>query len=115
MREAWFGLAIDAQSQENADLAIFGIPFDGAVFFRKGAAEGPGRIKDLSSKLPPVAEDGRVLDHMRIRDLPDVSPGGGSGAVFRRGSRAFCRGTLPSDTAGARGRSFRLDPSVRSC
>jgi agmatinase len=76
MREAWFGLAIDAQSQENADLAIFGIPFDGAVFFRKGAAEGPGRIKDLSSKLPPVAEDGRVLDHMRIRDLPDVSPGG---------------------------------------
>jgi agmatinase len=89
MRGPWFGLGIESQSPEDADLAIFGIPFDGAVFFRKGAAQGPARIKDLSDKLPPVAEDGRVLDHLRIRDLPDVQPGDSREAFFEQVRERF--------------------------
>jgi agmatinase len=83
VRESWFGLSIDRDSSSEADLAIFGIPYDGAVFFRQGAAEGPERIRYLSSKLPPVAEDGKILDHMRVRDLYDVDPSEEHEAFFR--------------------------------
>jgi agmatinase len=89
VREPWFGLAIDRDSPSAADLVIFGIPYDGAVFFRKGAAEGPERIRYLSSKLPPVAEDGKILDHMWIRDLSDVAPAEDHDAFFREVSARF--------------------------
>src|SRR5436309_3555548 len=68
----WFGLGTDPEDQEPVDLAIFGIPYDAAVFFRRGAAGGPARIRALSSKIPPAGEDGTRLNEMRIADLGDV-------------------------------------------
>lgn len=71
--DPWFGLAAEGEESEEApDLAIFGIPYDGAVFFRRGAAEAPDRIRALSSRLPPASEDGTALTGVRVLDLGDV-------------------------------------------
>jgi agmatinase len=67
----WFGLAAEAGAA-HADLVVFGIPYDASVFFRRGAAEAPQAIRALSSKLPPAAEDGRLLTELRVLDLGDV-------------------------------------------
>src|SRR5947209_9488209 len=73
MDNSWFGLCAN-ETARHADLAIFGVPYDGSVFFRRGAAEGPDRIRALSSKLPPTAEDGRILADRSILDLGNVEP-----------------------------------------
>jgi agmatinase len=72
---SWFGLATDAEDTGPVDLAVFGIPYDAAVFFRRGAAGGPARIRALSPKIPPSSETGKRLDGCRIADLGDVDPG----------------------------------------
>jgi len=69
---AWFGLEVPAPME--ADLAVFGVPFDAAVFFRRGTAAGPDRIRALSAMLPPTSESGISLRGRSIRDLGDVSP-----------------------------------------
>jgi agmatinase len=74
----WFGLAAN-EGTDHADLVVFGVPFDRAVFFRRGAAEGPARIRALSSKLPPTSEVGARLDGRRILDLHDVDVDEGPG------------------------------------
>jgi agmatinase len=49
-----------------------GVPYDRGVFYRRGAAEGPERIRFLSGKLPATAEDGTLLTALRVVDLGDV-------------------------------------------
>jgi len=57
---------------EEADVLIKGIPFDGAASCGKGAWLAPSRIRHLSKFLPPVTEDGVVLDRIKVTDLGDV-------------------------------------------
>jgi agmatinase len=62
----WAGL-----NQPNApapDISIVGLPYDGAVCYRAGAAEGPDRIRQLSSEIPAVLETGEILKGLTIRD-----------------------------------------------
>jgi agmatinase len=83
----WFGLEAPLGSVDAADLAVFGVPYDRAVFFRRGAAEGPEKIRSLSGKLPPASEDGTMLTELRVLDLGDVmvdtTPGDTSGLQER--------------------------------
>jgi agmatinase len=72
IEKRWFGLEAP-ESLDHADVAIFGVPFDQAVSFRRGAAEGPERIRMLSSYLPPTTEDGAMLDNVSILDLGDMT------------------------------------------
>lgn len=44
----WGGLCAD--SLEEADLVVMGIPFDGAVSAGRGAAAAPDRLRELSQK-----------------------------------------------------------------
>lgn len=75
----WAGLA--GAPLEGADVVLAGIPYDGSAVYRKGAALAPGRIRELSAVMPPVTEDGRPLDGLKVHDLgnldigPDIETG----------------------------------------
>jgi agmatinase len=70
----WAGLAATA-SQEPADIVVAGIPYDGSAVYRKGAAIAPRLIRQLSSVMPPVTEDGRVMRGCHVKDIGDLDVG----------------------------------------
>lgn len=72
----WNGLNKPDLKPQDADVVILGLPFDGATSFRKGAAEAPGRIRNISSHIPPTTEEGHSLEHLRVLDIGDLSPVG---------------------------------------
>ena len=53
-----------------ADVAIFGIPFDGNCSVGKGSALAPSVIRDCSSFLPPLTMNGELLPKM-LFDIGD--------------------------------------------
>jgi agmatinase len=67
----WAGLNRPDMALKYVDAAILGIPHDGAVFFRKGAAKAPKLIREFSVFVPPVLEDGTFLDNLIVKDLGD--------------------------------------------
>jgi agmatinase len=69
----WGGLA--GASLDTADMVVAGIPYDGSAVYRKGAALAPQRIRDLSAAMPPVTEDGQVLQGLRVHDMGDLDAG----------------------------------------
>jgi agmatinase len=72
-RHPWGDLA-DPAATKGADLAILGIPYDGGVGFRAGAAQAPARLRAISSSSALVSEEGYVVEktRFRIRDAGDV-------------------------------------------
>lgn len=64
------GLAAD--SVEEADLVVMGIPFDGAVSAGRGAATAPDHLRQLSRILPPVNEEGMVFSSLKLWDEGNV-------------------------------------------
>src|SRR6266702_49207 len=66
----WAGLA--GAAIETADVVLAGIPYDGSAVYRRGAALAPARIRELSAVMPPVSEDGKPLDGLKVHDLGDV-------------------------------------------
>ncbi|MCC5911390.1 MAG: agmatinase [Clostridiaceae bacterium] len=57
---------------ETSNIAILGIPFDGAVSNAKGAAEAPDKIRELSRILPPITEEGILLKDFKVYDHENV-------------------------------------------
>lgn len=55
-----------------ADIAIFGILYDGGACFRAGASEGPARIRRLSAEIPPVLETGESFKSLSVCDEGDL-------------------------------------------
>jgi len=82
-----------ATEHDDADVAILGIPFDGASSFRKGAAEAPAAIRSLTPHTAPFTEEGSPLGALRIRDLGDLPCEGDwqtiSGGIKAGARRAF--------------------------
>jgi agmatinase len=68
--EIWSGLLSEAP---DAEVGVLGIPFDGAVSFRPGAAMAPSRMRELSDRMSDCSEEGHAL-HLRVRDYGDVPP-----------------------------------------
>jgi agmatinase len=66
----WGGLCAD--SLEEADLVVMGIPFDGAVSAGRGAAAAPDRLRELSQLLPSITEEGMILSSLKIWDDGNV-------------------------------------------
>jgi agmatinase len=56
-------------------MVVAGIPYDGSAVYRKGAALAPERIRSLSAAMPPVTEDGQVLQGLRVHDMGDLDAG----------------------------------------
>jgi len=69
----WGGLA--GAPLEAADMVVAGIPYDGSAVYRKGAALAPERIRLLSAAMPPVTEDGQLLEGLRVHDMGDFTVG----------------------------------------
>ncbi|MGH7775945.1 MAG: arginase family protein [Candidatus Dormibacterales bacterium] len=68
----WGGLA--AAPPGEAGAVVAGIPYDGSAAYRRGAAQAPGRLRDLSRVMPPVDERGRSLG-VSVHDLGDLDLG----------------------------------------
>lgn len=66
----WSGLYRD---EATADVGILGIPFDGATSFRRGAAQAPPRLRELSTHFSCSCEDGTPLS-LHVRDHGDLEP-----------------------------------------
>jgi agmatinase len=49
-----------------------GVPFDGAVSFRKGAAQAPASIRAHTHYMPPITEEGHLLNGLTICDYGDA-------------------------------------------
>lgn len=68
-RKPWSGLATGNQE---APVAILGIPFDDAASFRKGTALAPARIREFTHHVAPITEEGIILNGLTIYDYGDV-------------------------------------------
>ncbi|MBI2757373.1 MAG: agmatinase [Chloroflexi bacterium] len=68
----WAGLARPNLSPAETDFSIIGIPFDGLASARKGAAQGPQRIRFWSQHLTPFSEDRTRLADVKVCDLGDI-------------------------------------------
>ena len=92
-RAAWGGLAVEADAA--AEVGVLGIPYDGAVGWRPGAAEAPQRLREISATSPAISEEGFVVEPARLRvvDLGDVAIAAGEtrAAYFGRVQEVFRR------------------------
>ena len=70
----WAGLGA-GEARDVADVVVAGIAYDGSAVYRKGAALAPTRIRQLSTVMPPVTEDGRALAKLLVDDIGDLDPG----------------------------------------
>lgn len=68
-RKQWSGLVTD---NPQATIGILGVPFDGAVSFRPGAAQAPERIRQLTPHVAPITEEGLILRGLQLCDYGDV-------------------------------------------
>jgi agmatinase len=57
------------------DVVVAGLPYDGSAVYRRGAAEAPQRIRQLSAAMPPVTEEGHLLTGLRVQDIGDLDVG----------------------------------------
>jgi agmatinase len=76
-RAPWGGLALSRREPSTAvDVTLVGLPYDGAACWRKGAAEAPARLREISTTSPAISEEGFVVDpeRFRVRDIGDVDP-----------------------------------------
>ncbi len=67
-QDLWSGLACDSP---DAAVGVLGVPFDGAVSFRRGAAFAPARLRELSTHLSCCSDEGKPL-RLDVRDYGDV-------------------------------------------
>ena len=68
----WADLHRPNLSPAESDFTVIGIPFDGMVCARPGAAKGPERIRFWSQHATPFSEDRTRLGHLRVADLGDI-------------------------------------------
>jgi agmatinase len=65
----WSGLQTGAPG---AEVGVLGVPFDGAVCYRKGAAQAPAKLRALTPLLCSASEEGQPL-RLGVRDYGDVT------------------------------------------
>lgn len=63
-----------AEGLRDADIGIFGVPYDGALTNRPGARHGPRAVRDQSSLIRAINHATRVnpFELARVRDFGDV-------------------------------------------
>ncbi|MFD1707740.1 agmatinase [Siminovitchia sediminis] len=68
----WAGLNRPGIEMDEADIVVYGIPYDGGVSFRSGAKDGPAAIRNITYTIPPTTERWEDLSSLKILDLGDV-------------------------------------------
>ncbi len=69
----WAGLNRPEASVEEADIVLFGIPFDGGVSFRNGAKDAPRSLRSITYTIAPTTEHFEDLSAMTVKDLGDFN------------------------------------------
>jgi len=69
----WAGLNRPDLTPENADVIIFGIPFDGSVSFRSGAGQAPDALRQITYTISPTTEDFQSFADLKIRDMGNIT------------------------------------------
>ena len=67
----WAGLNRPEASFYQADIAVFGIPYDGGVSFRSGAKEAPQALRSITYSIAPTTEHFEDISNLKIKDLGD--------------------------------------------
>lgn len=70
----WGGLCSgpsNTELEKEADIVVFGIPFDGNVSYRDGASEAPYYIRKSTLPIPPTTEYFEDLTGTKVVDLGD--------------------------------------------
>ena len=67
----WAGLNHPELPLEEADIAVFGIPYDGGVSFRSGTCEAPQELRKITHTISPTTEDFRDISPVKVKDLGD--------------------------------------------
>lgn len=70
-KHLWARLYRPDLSWKEADIVVFGIPYDGGSTGPKGSAEGPESIRSLSTSIAPITEELVPMDHLKVADLGD--------------------------------------------
>ncbi len=52
----WAGLNKPNLPVADADVVVFGIPYDGGVSFRSGAKEAPAALREITYTISPTTE-----------------------------------------------------------
>lgn len=67
----WGGLHRPGIPFGDADVAVCGVPFDGGVSFRAGAASAPAGIRNITFSICPTTEDFEIMN-LRLLDTGDI-------------------------------------------
>ena len=96
-RASWGGLATGAERA--ADVVLLGVPYDGSVSWRAGAAEAPRRLREISNTSSAVSETGEYVDPARflVRDRGEVAFDGGTAADYFPRVEAAARAAAEAD------------------
>ena len=67
----WCGLNRPDLSEKEADVVVFGVPYDEAASYRKGAAKAPATLRANTFTSSPATEDGASLEALKVYDAGD--------------------------------------------
>ena len=68
----WAGLNRPDLDSRDADIVVFGIPFDGSVSFRSGAADAPDALRQITYTISPTTEDFRSFADLKLKDAGNI-------------------------------------------
>lgn len=82
-RSIWCGLNNPDIPMENADIVIFGIPYQFDIHARSGSNKTPEILREASKKSSPFNENFQCFDKLSICDVGDFIPAGGLDSYFK--------------------------------
>lgn len=68
----WAGLNNPDLKLNEADLVIFGIPYDGSVSFRSGAKEAPDALRNITYTITPTTEEFKSFENLKLKDVGNM-------------------------------------------
>ncbi len=67
----WAGLNKPDLPIQDADIIVFGIPYDGGVSFRNGAKDAPAALREITYTIAPTTEYFEDISGLKILDIGD--------------------------------------------
>jgi len=74
-KSLWAGLNKPDLDMAEADVAVFGIPFDGSVSFRAGASEAPDALRNITRTITPTTEFFESFEELKVKDIGNFEKG----------------------------------------
>lgn len=72
-KELWAAMNDPDGAVGEMDAVLFGIPYDGGVSFRGGAAKGPQSVREITYTISKTTEHLESLEGFKVRDLGDYT------------------------------------------